>query len=38
MIQALTYGVYGYVMITLDQRLATADDIETGYFVDVDLN
>ena len=35
MIQALLYGGYEYV-IFLEELLATADDKESGYFVDVD--
>ena len=37
MIRALPYGGYEYVIITLDETLATAAGSETCYFVDVNL-
>ena len=37
MIKALPYGKYEYVLIFFGQKLATADDSEIVYFLDVDL-
>ena len=37
MIEALPFDRYGYVIFFSDEILATADDGEIGYFVDVDM-
>ena len=37
MIQASPYGGYEDVNVSVDKRLAAADDGDIGYYVDVDL-